>query len=61
MYQSAYSIYAEGLSQLYMKGNKNPGSYKREWSAGSESSGVYFYSLFADGKFIGAMSMMLLK
>jgi len=55
-----FDIRGRLITTLY-EGNKNPGSYKREWSAGSESSGVYFYSLFADGKFIGARSMVLLK
>ncbi|MBK9225500.1 MAG: T9SS type A sorting domain-containing protein [Ignavibacteria bacterium] len=55
-----FDIRGRLITTLY-EGNKNPGSYKREWSAGSESSGVYFYSLFADGKFIGAKSMVLLR
>jgi photosystem II stability/assembly factor-like uncharacterized protein len=55
-----FDIRGRLITTLYEE-NKNPGSYKTEWNAGSESSGVYFYSLFADGKFIGVRSMVLLK
>lgn len=37
------------------------GKYEIEWDAGNFSSGLYFYTLIADGKIIDTKKMLLLK
>ncbi|MCB0727185.1 MAG: S8 family peptidase [Ignavibacteriae bacterium] len=41
--------------------NQGKGNYSRTFNAGNLSSGVYFYTLLANGKFIGSKRMLLLK
>ncbi|MBP9191507.1 MAG: T9SS type A sorting domain-containing protein, partial [Ignavibacteria bacterium] len=41
--------------------NQGKGNYSRTFNAGYLSSGVYFYSLIANGKFVGSKRMLLLK
>jgi hypothetical protein len=41
--------------------SQTPGTYEYDFDAGSLSSGVYFYTLFADGRRIDTRKMILLK
>lgn len=41
--------------------NQGKGNYSRTFNASNLSSGVYFYTLLANGKFVGAKRMLLLK
>ena len=41
--------------------NLNSGIYEKSWYAGNYSSGVYFYTMFVDGKRIESKKMMLTK
>jgi len=41
--------------------NQGKGNYSRTFNAGYLSSGVYFYTLIANGKFVGSKRMLLLK
>lgn len=50
-------------SEVYTLVNtrQNAGSYSVSFNGGNLSSGVYFYSLIADGNFVGTKRMLLLK
>jgi subtilisin family serine protease len=50
-------------SEVYtlVNARQNAGNYSVSFNGGNLSSGVYFYSLIADGKFIGTKRMLLLK
>ena len=50
-------------SEVYtlVNARQNAGNYSVSFNGGNLSSGVYFYSLIADGKFVGTKRMLLLK
>jgi len=49
----------EIVTLVYEK--KNPGSYEVEFDGSGFASGIYFYSLYADGELIDTKRMILLK
>jgi len=55
-----YDILGNQVSVLINE-KKNAGSYEIEFDGSSFASGIYFYSLYADGKLIDTKRMMLLK
>jgi endo-1,3(4)-beta-glucanase len=55
-----YDVLGRETAVLIQK-ELTPGSYNYELNAGSLSSGVYFYTLLADGNKIGSKKMVLVK
>ncbi|MBK8549957.1 MAG: T9SS type A sorting domain-containing protein [Ignavibacteria bacterium] len=55
-----YNILGSEVSTLVNE-RQNAGSYSVDFNGSNLSSGVYFYSLIADGNFIGTKRMLLLK
>ncbi|HCA41828.1 MAG TPA: hypothetical protein DEP28_01090 [Bacteroidetes bacterium] len=55
-----YDISGKKVETLVNK-KLSQGDYKIEWNANQYSSGVYFYSLYIDGKLIDSKKMILMK
>jgi hypothetical protein len=55
-----YDISGKEITELVNK-KLNAGKYELKFDAGNLSSGVYFYSLFADDKKIDSKSLLLIK
>lgn len=55
-----YDVLGNEIATLVNE-KKNPGSYEVEFDGSEYSSGIYFYSLYADGKLIDTKRMVLLK
>lgn len=55
-----YNARGEEISTLIDK-NQNSGSYEIEFDGSQYSSGIYFYTLEADGEFIESKRMILIK
>ncbi len=55
-----YNILGREVSTLVNE-RQNAGSYSISFNGSNLSSGVYFYSLIADGNFVGTKRMLLLK
>jgi photosystem II stability/assembly factor-like uncharacterized protein len=47
--------------KILVNENKNPGSYKVKFNGADFSSGIYFYTLYVDGKALQTRKMLLVK
>jgi len=56
---TVYNLYGQEISRLVDQ-NQNPGFYSVKWDASSNSSGVYFYKISADG-FLDVKKSLLIK
>jgi photosystem II stability/assembly factor-like uncharacterized protein len=57
---TVYNISGRELTTLINK-KLSPGTYEYRFDAGILSSGIYFYTLFADGKRVDTKKMILIK
>jgi len=55
-----YNVLSNEVASLVNK-NQNAGSYKVEFNGSALSSGIYFYTLFADGLIVDVKKLILLK
>jgi hypothetical protein len=55
-----FNIVGKEISTL-VNGKKQPGTYEVSFDGSNLPSGIYFYSLFADGKIMDTKKMILLK
>lgn len=55
-----YNALGSELTTLVSK-NQSPGAYELQWNAEDFSGGIYFYSLYLDGKLYATRKMILLK
>ncbi|MCX6165495.1 MAG: T9SS type A sorting domain-containing protein, partial [Ignavibacteriae bacterium] len=55
-----YNILGKEVATLVNE-KQSPGLYEVSWDGSAYPSGVYFYSLFADGNLIETKKMLMIK